>query len=284
MISCLGPRASFSHICALKIAELLHLDKTFLYCFDFEEVYNLFKSDKALYAVLPVENSLGGGIGETLDKVAKASENVEIKLEYVLKIEHNLISFSKDLSQITEIRAHEQALAQCKDFLKENFPNAKKIKEVSNSGAVESLVSLEDSERNKIAAICSKESSEFYNVPIIISKVNDSTDNYTRFWLLGKKENKIDFENSQKLCSFAFQIPFDEPGGLIRILQPLGENNLNLTRIESRPTRGKLAEYTFFIDTIKTKPFDFYKLASKCSYFKFLGEYPVLPEGDFRFC
>ncbi len=277
MLGYLGPEGSYSHICAKKIAEVFALSPLIPYK-TISEIYKALEQKEINFGLLPVENSLGGSVPETLDNLLFAPQSLQVRLEWVLMIEHCLIGF--DLN-INEIRAHFQAFAQCDNYLNKYYANANKKEMSSNSSAALSLLN----EKENKAAICSKEAAELYKIPIIAEKINDFTENFTRFWLAGW-ENLPPKNNNQNLISLAFRIPQDLPGGLVRVLGPIAERGINLSKIESRPTKSRLCEYSFYIDLINSSKADqelLKELQSLCSYFKFLGNYPVWPLNDLRF-
>jgi prephenate dehydratase len=284
-IAYLGPQGSFSYICASGLSKLLAIGP--LKAYD-----NITLAIKALdvaeadFALLPIENSLGGSVPEALDGFIKSDQKNYIQLEWVLPIEHALLGFGS-LGQVKEVRGHFQAFAQCKNFL-EQLPEAKQKEMTSNSASIASLRELSLTEKLNTAAIGPAPSGELYDVPLIQSKINDSSDNFTRFWLIGKTSKAI-LTNTQQLTSLAFRIPQDLPGGLLKVLSSLAARDINLSKIESRPTRGRLCEYTFFIDFVNPANWEEIKvqimqeIAGSCSYLRVLGTYVVLPIGDLRF-
>ncbi|MDX1918160.1 MAG: prephenate dehydratase [Candidatus Caenarcaniphilales bacterium] len=287
----LGPEGSYSHNCAHLIQSELLPDLRLVSCDSIYAIHREQKKNHSALGLFPVENSLGGGVSETLDGLFERLEQPQILLEWVLPIEHNLLS-TGSLNQIKEVRAHYQSLAQCASFLREHLAQAEKIVTSSNSSAILSILEEDPAKRSLLAAIASKEAAELYRLPIITEAINDFKHNATRFWLIGrdakKKFNRSD--SKQALVSIAFQMPADKPGGLLKVLQSLARQDLNLTRIESRPTKGRLAEYTFFIDFVATDKLSrialsglLDELESLCSVFKFFGHYPVFPDPDPRF-
>lgn len=286
----LGPAGSFSHIVANYI--LNELDDINYSLEGVKTISDLFKhnfNNSHDLALIPIENSLGGSVGESLDKLLISPAPIEVKLEWVCLIEHYLIGLG-NLADVQKIRGHYQAFAQCEEFINNNFGNSELIKEEmsSNSAAVKSL--LEDKSKN-IAAIGAKEAAELYQIPIIQNKIHDSSANQTRFWLIGASENQIKTKlpNYNYLNSLIFRIPQDEPGSLIKILNCLAKRKINLCKIESRPTKGRLCEYNFLIDFVSPENWQniqeliLEEIKSHCSYIRFLGNYPVWPAADLRF-
>lgn len=284
----LGPEGSYSHSCALKLKEII-TQVSLEPLVSISAIKEAVACNKEAMGLFPVENSLGGSVTETLDGLLNQSEDTKVLLEYVMKIEHCLLGFGKK-QELQEIRAHYQAFNQCEEYLKKNFSKFKRSEFPSNSAAVESLASLDSAQQNTYAAIGSMEAAKRFNVPIIENQINDSSENYTRFWLIGHKGPlSLINESKQYLCSLAFQIPRDEPGGLLKVLQVFASRSINLTKIESRPTKGRLCEYTFYIDFLapdnwKEEGKEIIKnIQSICSLFRFLGHYSVFPHKDNRF-
>ncbi|MDX1920319.1 MAG: prephenate dehydratase [Candidatus Caenarcaniphilales bacterium] len=284
----LGPESSFSHICALEIAKLFPSNKLQSVA-SISGIKEFIKNNEDAFGVFPVENSLGGSVPETLDGILTQKEDIKVLLEFVLKIDHCLLSFGEK-SKIQEVRAHYQAFNQCENYLNKNFPDCHKQEFPSNSAAIESLTKLNLNEQKTIASIGSLEAAKKFNIPVLEKQINDSSENYTRFWLIGRESSfNINQKSEQNLCSLAFRIPRDEPGGLMKVLETFASRQINLTKIESRPTKGRLCEYTFFIDFLAPIDWDFQKgqilniVGSVCSYARFLGYYPVFPAGDNRF-
>ena len=286
----LGPEGSFSHIVANQILNTIEQNYSLE---PVQSISDLFKHNFTStqdLALIPIENSLGGSVGESFDKLLISPVDIEVKLEWVCLIEHYLIGFGK-LTDINEIRAHYQAFAQCENFINNNWQGLELNKKEmsSNSAAVKSL--LAENKAKNIAAIGAKEAAELYKIPIIEAKIHDFSDNQTRFWLIGYSENKIKTKlpNYNYLNSLIFRIPQDEPGSLMKILNCLAKRKINLCKIESRPTKGRLCEYNFIIDFVSpnnwqnTRQIILEEIQSFCSYIRFLGNYPVLPLNDLRF-
>ncbi len=285
-IGYLGPAGSFSHICATEVAESIGLSK-FRDFPSITQIAQATSNGETDFGLLPLENSLGGSVPETLESLLK-NTTLEVKLEWVFPVEHFLAGFGTE-AEILEIRAHFQAFAQCDGFLKTHFPNIVRKEMSSNSAAAASLLELNEVNRKSVAAICPEQAAKIYGLQVLKSKINDSSNNFTRFWLVGTSNKNQCKQNSQRLTSIAFQIPQDEPGGLMKILTSLAKRNINMSKIESRPTRGRLCEYTFFIDFVDPLHWEsiqkevILEIQASCSMFRFLGSYSVWPEGDLRF-
>ena len=189
------------------------------------------------WAVVPVENSIEGSVSMTLDTLWQV-DALQIQQALVLPISHALISRASSVSLIQRIFSHPQALAQCQGWLEQSLPNAQLIPTNSTAEAVQHL---EESET--IGAIASQRAAELYNLPILAHPINDRPDNYTRFWLLS-----LNSSTSGSHTSIGFSLPANLPGALAKALQIFAHRNINLSRIESRPTKRSLGEYLFFID------------------------------------
>lgn len=237
-------------------------------------IFSELNSNTDSLAVLPIENSIEGTVKETIDNLIKI-ENDDIKIigETVVSIEHCLITFAKDFSQIKKIKSHPQAISQCYDYIYSKFnDNIVLESESSTANAVKSLTV----EQPQIAAIGNKYSAQYYNMPILDTNINDEKFNQTRFILLGKAlQNRIT-DSDKTSIMFATE---NESGALCDVLTILKENEINMTYISSRPSRKSLGEYTFYIDfdgnifdTKISKALS--KILRHVKSFKHLGSYP----------
>lgn len=229
-------------------------------------------------AVLPIENSIEGIVKETIDNLTRIKDsNIKILGETVVAIEHCLITYAKDFSQIKKIISHPQALSQCYDYIYSKFQdNVILESESSTANAVKSLTE----NYPEIAAIGNKFSAKFFNKPMLDININDEKFNQTRFILLGvpKKINKTN--NDKTSITFSTE---NKSGALCDILTILKENNINMTYISSRPSRKSLGEYNFYVDfdghvldeTISKAMFE---LLQHVKTFKHLGSYPKFTE------
>ena len=233
-------------------------------------IFSELNSNSDSLAVLPIENSIEGTVKETIDNLIKIqSDKVKILGETVVSIEHCLITFAKDFSQIKKIKSHPQAISQCYDYIYSKFnDNIVLESESSTANAVKSLTV----DQPQVAAIGNK----YYNVPILDTNINDEKFNQTRFILLGKAlQNRIT-DSDKTSIMFATE---NESGALCDVLTILKENEINMTYISSRPSRKSLGEYTFYIDfdgnifdTKISKALS--KILRHVKSFKHLGSYP----------
>ena len=237
-------------------------------------VFSELNSNSKSLAVLPIENSIEGTVKETIYNLIKIqSDKVKILGETVVSIEHCLITFAKDFSQIQKIKSHPQAISQCYDYIYSKFnDNIILESESSTANAVKSLTV----EQSQIAAIGNKYSAEYYNMPILDTNINDEKFNQTRFILLGIPL-KEEVTNRDK-TSIMFSTE-NKSGTLCDILTILKENDINMTYISSRPSKKGLGEYTFYIDfdgnivDVKIAK-AMSKMLKHVKSFKHLGSYP----------
>ncbi|HSA06168.1 MAG TPA: prephenate dehydratase [Candidatus Gastranaerophilales bacterium] len=221
--------------------------------------------------VVPVENSIEGIVRETIDNLIKTTTRVMITGEIVIPISHCLISKAKNIDNIETIISIPQALAQCRYFLERNFPNAQKIAAQSTSEAVKQLIELPET----YAAVGSRKAAEIYGLNILCSNINDEKDNFTRFISLGSSTPS---PTGKDKTSFAFSTN-NQPGALVDVLSVFKENNINLSYIESRPSRKVFGDYTFFVDFeghIQDENIQraIGKITPFVSFYRFLGSYP----------
>ena len=228
--------------------------------------------DKTEFSVLPVENSLEGSVGESNDLLYSTTLNAVGEVYH--KIEHCLIGFGK-LEEIDTVYSHPQALGQCRNFIQSC--GMKTVPTYDTAGSVEIIKKLNQKE---VACIASKNASEIYDVPVIKENIADKSNNYTRFLILSK--NSCSASNKDK-TSIIFSIKH-EPGALHKIIENFHKNQINLTKIESRPKKDTVWEYNFYVDFEGNKESNeissmLEKIKENTSYFKILGSYPMADLG-----
>jgi len=202
----------------------------------FSDILKNTSQDVSEFSILPVENSLEGSVGESYDLLYSTDLNVTGETYH--RIEHCLIGFGK-LHEIDTVYSHPQALGQCRKFIEKN--NMKTIPTYDTAGSVKIVQELK---KQNCACIASKEAAAIYNMPIISKDIANNSNNYTRFLILSKKET---LETKSDKTSIIFSIKH-EPGSLYRIIENFNKNNVNLTKIESRPTKSNSWEYNFYVD------------------------------------
>jgi chorismate mutase/prephenate dehydratase len=265
-ISYLGPSATFTHQAAMKIFGKFC---EYVPAASISEVFEEIETDRCDYGVVPIENSTEGMVNHTLDMFINS--RLKIVNEDFLAISHCLISKTEDIRKIKKIYSHSSVFGQCRDFIAKNFQKAERIEVASTTLAVQ----LAKKEKNS-AAIASKFAARLYNLPIIEEHIEDISENYTRFLVLGKTMPNA---SGHDKTSILFSLK-DRPGALHDTLTPFKKNKINLTKIESRPSKKKAWEYLFFVDCeghIKQKKIRkaIEELSQFCDMIKILGSYPA---------
>lgn len=223
--------------------------------------------DKTEYSILPIENSLEGSIGESYDLLYSTSLNAIGEIYY--RIEHCLIG-SGSLEEIDTVYSHPQALGQCRNFIEKH--NMKTVPSYDTAGSVKIIKELN---KKNIACIASKDASKIYNMPVISENIANNLNNYTRFLILSKNNKE---ETGKDKTSIIFSIKH-EPGSLHRIIEKFYSYNINLTKIESRPTKTNTWEYNFYVDfeghAKNSKIAEMLeKIKHETLFMKILGSYP----------
>lgn len=222
--------------------------------------------------VVPIENSLEGSVTYTLDLLIGQSE-LRIYKEMVLPIEHYLMAKpGTNIKEIQVIYSHPQALAQCRNFLERSFPEAQQTASLSTVAAVA------DMKASSVpgAAIAPGRTAELYQVEIITKNIQDNPLNVTRFVALAPKDHPRTGQDKTSIC---FSFKQDLSGLLYHALGEFAQRNINLARVESRPTKMSLGEYIFLIDCEGHREDPQVKeaidaLARQTSTLKVLGSYP----------
>jgi prephenate dehydratase len=226
---------------------------------------------QAHLAVVPVENSIEGSVVTTLDMLWQL-DTLQVQQALVLPIRHALLSRASTIEAIQTVYSHPQALAQCQGWLEKFLPSAQLVPTNSTTEALQYL-----DKDYTAGVITSQRAAQLYNLPILASAINDYPDNYTRFWVMGKQRSA-----GGSHTSLAFSTPANVPGALAKPLQVFASRGINLSRIESRPTKRSLGEYLFFIDLeadASQAPVQdaLSELASHTEILKIFGSYSVLP-------
>ncbi|MCX7957221.1 MAG: prephenate dehydratase [Endomicrobia bacterium] len=265
LISYLGPEGTFTHLAAIKIfgSKNIYVSKDTI-----NDVFYTVERGDTEFGVVPVENTSEGIVTHTLDMFLEC--NLYICGEYNMKISHFLVSIENNIENIKYIYSHPQAIAQCKGFIASNLPHVK-IFEVSSTAEAAKIVK----KKKRSAAISSEIASKLYGLKILAKNVQDIEDNYTRFIVIGK--HKVSNSGADK-TSIMFSLK-DRVGILHDALAPFKKYGINLTKIESRPSKQRPWEYVFFVDflghidnsSVKKAIIELEKL---CVFYKFLGSYP----------
>lgn len=270
-VACLGPLATFTHIAAMRY---FGSSAKFLPVESIKDVFEYVDAGRADYGVVPIENSNEGAVSYTLDMFMDF--DMKIIGEVMVEIAHNLLSASGDRAKVKKIYSHPQPLAQCRRWLEKNMPAIPVFEAASTSKAAELASKDED-----VAAIASEAAARLYDLSFVERNIEDFKNNYTRFLVIGKESPKL---TGRDKTSIMFSVK-DSPGALYRILEPFEKSGLNLTKVESRPSKRKAWEYIFFVDIeghiddkkVK-KAID--EIKKGCLYLKILGSYPAGETND----
>lgn len=264
-VAYLGPSATFTHLAA---SRKFGSSTEYLPESTIREVFESVTRGKAQYGVVPIENSNEGVVNYTLDMFVDS--DLKIAFEIMLRISHNLLSRSGKRDDIKKIYSHPQARAQCRGWLEKNFPGLPVIEELSTAAAAKRV-----SKDQNAAAVASELAASVYNLKFIDKGIEDFKSNFTRFLVIA---NESPPRTGKDKTSVMLSIK-DRAGALYAILRPFAKHKINLTKIESRPSRRKAWEYIFFIDMeghIEDKGVKkaIHDLKNQCLYLKVLGSYP----------
>lgn len=233
-VAYLGPEGTFTHAAALKqFGE--SINPISLAAID--EVFREVESGNACYGIVPVENSTEGVVNHTLDMFLQSPLN--ICGEVSLRIHHCLISNAENISSVNKVFGHAQALAQCREWLDTNLPNAERVAVSSNAEAARMASQTEDA-----AATASEAAAKIYELNTLATNIEDDPDNTTRFFVIGEQAVAA---SGQDKTSLLLSTP-NRPGALYDMLSPIAGNGVSMTRIESRPSRRAAWDYVFFLD------------------------------------
>ncbi|MDO6462042.1 prephenate dehydratase [Granulosicoccaceae sp. 1_MG-2023] len=264
-IAYLGPEGTYTHAAVHKHFGHAVATRPMATIADiFQEV----DTEMARYGLVPVENSTEGAVNHTLDMFIRSS--LKICGEVSLPIHHNLLGLQQPLSEIRTVYAHQQSLAQCRQWLDAHLPHAER-EAVSSNGEAARMVQGQSG----VAAIAGKAAGELYGLSVLVNNIEDEKDNTTRFLVIGKQEVPPSGRDSTALLVSA---P-NRPGGLRSLLKPMADAGISLTRIESRPGQSGLWEYVFFMDIEGHKDDPqiapaLKELKESLPFFRVLGSYP----------
>ncbi|MBL9219783.1 MAG: prephenate dehydratase [Opitutaceae bacterium] len=266
-VAYLGPEATNTHAAALR---KFGSSVDYRPMATIADIFTAVEKGEADYGVVPVENSTEGAVRDSLDLFVETP--LKIVAELHQEIEHTLLSRSP-LAKIKKVYSKDQALAQCRRWLQRNLPHARLVDVDSTALGVQVAA------REKgAAAIAPRLAGERYGVPVAATHIQDLKNNTSRFVFLGREASGSAGSGHDK-TSLLVSL-HHEPGALLHALQPFNRRKLNLTRIESRPSRLKPWDYIFFLD-VKGHYEDpqmqaaLKELSRKCPLVKWLGSYPV---------
>lgn len=256
----LGPKGTFS----FEVAENYAGKSELVEFATITEIITSLKNDEIAEAIVPIENSIQGGVTETMDALIE-TDGIFVKEERIAKIKHHLMANRKyEWKEIKEVYSHPQALAQCRTYLEKNLKNAR-INQVSSTA----LAAKEISQKDFCACIANIACVEEYGLTLLASDIQENEWNQTKFWLMSKTQNE---QGNQMSLLFSTK---HKPGALYRVLSIFNENQVNLTKIESRPAKTELGDYIFLVDLEINDAIDsvIELLKAECKSVKILGRY-----------
>lgn len=235
-VTYLGPAGTYTHAAAL---QWFGKDAQWQPAGDIPEIFAAVESGKADYGVVPVENSSEGSVIPTLD--AFNTSTLQINAELLLRIRQCLLaSTGTALRDVTKVVSHQQSLGQCRHWLAANLPGVEKVSVSSNAEAARLAA-----QQQGVAAIAGKTAAELYSLQVLAEGIEDSADNTTRFLLISRAAGTQ--RTGRDKTSIIFFVR-NEPGTLLRALEPFHRFGVNLTKLESRPSRKTAWSYSFYVD------------------------------------
>jgi chorismate mutase/prephenate dehydratase len=272
LVAYLGPEASNTHAAAMKkfgASVDYHSMATI------GDIFTAVEKGEADNAVIPIENSTEGSVREALDSFVDS--DLKIVGQIYMEISHALVSRSP-LDKIEKVYSKDQALAQCRHWLQRHLPNAQLVEASSTTRAAQ--IAKEDP---TAAAVASEMAAAFHGVPVLVRNIQDKADNTTRFFVLGRKPAGP-VGGGKDITSFLVSLGDEasaHSGSLLKMLMPFGKRGINLSKIESRPSKRRPWDYYFFIDV--TGHYDdpsmkaaLGELTKFCPMVKWLGSYPAV--------
>jgi len=270
-VAYLGPEGTFSHFAAM--AALGH-SPDFLPQATIGDVFAAVAGKQADLGIVPLENSLQGTVGQSLDNFQRHA--VFIQAEISCRVSHALLSTAANLEAVDTVYSHPQPLAQCAAWLKTHLPKARVIPTDSTAAAAARLA-----KEPNAASIGHMRLAAMHNLNVLASSIEDLPDNWTRFFIIGPEDTK---QQTRDKTSLLFTVP-NRPGALSHVLSHLAGEGINLTKLESRPIRGEKWQYVFFADLQCDITREEYKkllttLKEQTHSLRILGCYPAGPQVD----
>lgn len=265
-VAYLGPKATFTHMACM---QQFGLSAVYLPSHSIPEVFSEVERGRADYGVVPIENSTEGVVNHTLDMFVESP--LKITGEILQEVSHHLLSQSGRIEDIEKIYSHPHAIAQCRGWLEQHLPRIPLLETYSTSKAAE--MCLEDA---SVAAIASDVAAKLYGLKIVERRIEDNMNNFTRFLMIG---TKAPARSGKDRTSVMFAVR-DRVGALHNMLRPFSELEINLAKIESRPSKQKAWEYIFYLD-LEGHTDDpavseaLERLKAQCLFLKVLGSYPA---------
>ena len=264
-VAFLGPEGTFTHIA---VRRLFGLAARAVEATTIEGVFDAVRRGAAAYGVVPIENSTEGSVASAVDALLESG--LCIRRELVLEVAHCLLGTPKQITAIERVYSHPQALAQCRVWLGKNLASAQLVQTSSTAGAVREAA-LDPAG----AAIASSLAGELWGLPVLRERIQDRAENATRFVVVAREDAR---RTGDDKTSVGFALP-DEPGALRRALEIFDAEGVNLSRIESRPSKRVAWEYVFLVDVEGHRDDDgvaraVRELDARCESVILLGSYP----------
>ncbi len=264
-IAYLGPEATFTHLASIsKFGSSVQYAPSA----SINEVFQEVSQGRADYGVVPVENSIEGAVSHSLDMFIES--DLKICAEILFGIQHNLMSNS-DIKHVKRVYSNPQVFGQCRHWLERHLPRVELIDTASTTAAAQ-RAAREDG----AAAIGSKLAATLYNLPVLEASIQDFAQNMTRFLVIGRKiPSATGTDKTSLILSIKYKV-----GALYDMLEPFKKYRINMTKIESRPSKRKAWDYYFYIDfeghveSPKVKKM-LHDMEGKCKFLKVLGSYPA---------
>ena len=243
-IAYLGPEGTYSDEAARAFATRMQLkDAELLPCATFDEIFEFVDRGKVAFGVVPTENSLEGAVTATMDNFAFNSAAV-ILGEHIVDIHHCLLMHpDATVADITQIASHAQGIAQCRRYLASHFPG--KLTVTTSSTAESARIAANDIHT---AGIANKLAAKIHGTRVVEEDIEDRFGNQTKFALIGRPGTSNVFTGTKYKTSLALFLQADRVGALLMILEEFAYANVNLTMLQSRPTKQALGDYMFLVD------------------------------------
>jgi chorismate mutase/prephenate dehydratase len=264
-VAYLGPRATFTHLASV---EKFGASAQYVAVNSIKEVFDEVERGRANFGVVPIENSTEGVVNHTLDMFIDS--NLLIYGEVLQEVSHHLLSQNERLPDVKKLYSHPHAIAQCRNWLETNLPSVPVVEVASTARAAELCA-----DDPSAAAIASELAGQLYGLKVLKARIEDNLNNFTRFLVLSQKPPE---RTGRDKTSVMISVK-DRVGALYDLLRPLASHGINMTKIESRPSRRKAWEYLFFVDVEGHVQEDRVKKAleevkSRVLFLKILGSYP----------
>lgn len=237
----------------------------------FEHIFAAIEEGRANFGMLPIENSTAGSINKSYDLLLE--HDLRVHGEVLLRVRHCLLTIPGNAGKITHVRSHPQALAQCEGYLNRHGYTA--VTWQDTAGSAKDLAAAPE---EGVGVIASKLAAKIYNLEIVQEGIEDLQNNYTRMFIIGPGEAP---RGERSKTSLVFAVP-NTPGSLYGALEEFARRKINLTKIESRPRRGRPWQYVFYVDfdghwQDKDAGEALVYLLNRAAFVKLLGSYPAAP-------